>query len=158
MAERLPVAWVAAAIRSRDAELIGPYRHESLTRRGRRRIQLITASASGPRATPRLAYVAGIEDLADCIFELEVDEAPTTLSFSGGVLVQEPGRATAPEIKVRTTSRFLERWAAGEVDWDDGLADGEVTTEGPAEAWSRWLAATGYVLQYEPEDAGARVA
>jgi hypothetical protein len=49
------------------------------------------------------------------------------------------------------SSAFLDRWAAGEVGWNDGRARGEVIVEGPPAAWPRWLAATGYLLQVEPD-------
>ena len=98
----------------------------------------------------------GVGDLSACTFELVVDDESTTLSLASGVLEQEIGRAAAPELTVRTTSRFLARWAAGDVDWDDGLSGGEVATEGSAEAWSHWLAATGCVLRYEPRNASVR--
>ena len=52
---------------------------------------------------------------------------------------------------MRTNSAFLDRWAAGEAGWDDGRACGEVTVEGPPAAWPRWLAATGYLLQVDPD-------
>jgi DNA-binding HxlR family transcriptional regulator len=97
-----------------------------------------------------MSYVEGIDGLSDGEFELVVDEHPTTLRFSDGRLHQSPGRATAPELVVETTSRFLGRWATGEVDWDEGVAGDEVAVNGPPQAWRRWLAATGYVLRYEP--------
>jgi hypothetical protein len=52
---------------------------------------------------------------------------------------------------VRISSVFLDSWAAGEASWDDGRARGEVILEGPPAAWPRWLAATGYLPQVEPE-------
>jgi hypothetical protein len=60
-----------------------------------------------------------------------------------------------PELTVRTTKDFLDRWASGQATWDDGRASGEVTTEGPEQAWPRWLAATGYLLRVEPETTNA---
>jgi DNA-binding HxlR family transcriptional regulator len=103
-----------------------------------------------------MAYVEGIENLPDGEFELVVDGQPTTLRFSEGQLNQESGEAAAAELVIRTSSSFLERWAAGDIDWDGGVATGEVTVDGAAEAWRRWLAATGYHLRYEPETTGAR--
>jgi hypothetical protein len=55
------------------------------------------------------------------------------------------------ELIVRTSSAFLARWAAGEAGWDDGRASGEVIVEGIPAAWPRWLAATGYLLQVDPD-------
>jgi DNA-binding HxlR family transcriptional regulator len=98
-----------------------------------------------------VTYVDGIETLADGQFQLVVDNQPTTLHFAAGRLRQEPGAAAGPELLVRTTSAFLDRWAAGEADWDDGRASGEVVVEGPTAAWPRWLAATGYLLRVEPD-------
>jgi DNA-binding HxlR family transcriptional regulator len=102
-----------------------------------------------------VTYVDGIHTIADGRFQLVVDDRPTTLTFSNGHLSQEPGAAPDPELTVRTTSEFLDHWATGESDWDDGRATGEVTVDGPAEAWSHWLAATGYLLTISPEAADA---
>ena len=79
-----------------------------------------------------------------------VDGRPATLYFAAGRLRQEPGAAPGAELVVRTSSAFLDRWAAGEAGWDDGRASGEVIVEGPPAAWPRWLAATGYLLRAEP--------
>ena len=76
---------------------------------------------------------------------------PRPLYFTAGRLRQEPGAAPGAELVVRTSSAFLDRWAAGEAGWDDGRARGEVITEGPPAAWPRWLTATGYLLQAEPD-------
>jgi DNA-binding HxlR family transcriptional regulator len=103
-----------------------------------------------------MTYVEGIDALSDGEFELVIDGRPTTLRFTGGRLRQEAGAATAPELVIRTTSAFLDRWAAGDVDWDGGVADGDVTLDGSKEAWPRWLAATGYQLRFEPVGADAR--
>ena len=99
-----------------------------------------------------VTYVGGIQALADGQFQLVVDDRPATLYFAAGRLLQEPGAAPGSELLVRTSSAFLDRWAAGEASWDDGRARGEVIIEGstPA-AWPRWLAATGYLLQVQPE-------
>ena len=84
-----------------------------------------------------------------------MDDRPTTLHFSDGRLRQEPGAAPDPELIVATTSSFMDRWAAGESDWDSGRTAGEVTVHGPGRgsdrAWPRWLAATGYLLSIDAE-------
>jgi hypothetical protein len=98
-----------------------------------------------------VTYVAGIEALADGQFQFVVDGRPATLYFAAGRLRQEPGAAPGAELVVRTSSAFLDRWAAGEADWDAGRARGEVIAEGPPAAWPRWLAATGYLLRVEPD-------
>jgi len=107
-----------------------------------------TADGSGQQNFD-VTYVDGIQSLADGQFQLVVDERPATLSFTAGRLRQEPGA----ELLVRTSSVFLDRWAAGEAGWDDGRSSGEVIIEGPPASWSRWLAATGYLLRVEPDTA-----
>ena len=104
-----------------------------------------------------VTYVAGIESLADGQFQLVVDGRPATLHLTAGRLRQEPGAAPGAELIVRTSSAFLDRWAAGEAGWDDGRASGEVIAEGPPAAWPRWLAATGYLLQAEPDTTRERI-
>ncbi len=94
-------------------------------------------------------YVKGIDALADGDFGLVVDGQPTTLRFTRGQLEQIQGRPRHAKITVHTTSAFMDRWAAGDVTWDDGLASGEVTTTGSRREWEHWLAATGYLLSYE---------
>ena len=100
-----------------------------------------------------ISYVNGIQNLTDGQFQLVVDNQPTTLTFTSGQLRQEPGDAPNPELIVHTTSSFLDHWAAGESDWNEGRATGNVTLEGRAEdldtAWLRWLAATGYLLSID---------
>jgi hypothetical protein len=98
-----------------------------------------------------VTYVDGVDTLADGRFQLVVDDRPTTLHFAAGRLRPEPGAAPGPEHLVRTSSAFLDRWAAGEADWDDGHASDEVIVEDPAASWPRWLAATGYLLRVEPD-------
>jgi DNA-binding HxlR family transcriptional regulator len=100
-------------------------------------------------------YVGGIKTLADGQFRLVVDDQPSTMRFAGGRLSHKPGAAPGAELIVRTTSAFLDRWAAGEVGWDDGRASGDVIVDGPAAAWPRWLAATGYLPHVEPETSDA---
>ena len=61
-----------------------------------------------------VTYVDGIGALADGQFQLVVDGRPATLHFAAGLLRQEPGAAPGAELIVRTSSAFLDRWAAGE--------------------------------------------
>jgi DNA-binding HxlR family transcriptional regulator len=93
-----------------------------------------------------LSYVTGIEGLDAGEFELTIDDVPTTLRFANGHLAQTPGPAEQPELTVRTSAAFMDRWAAGTATWDDGLAAGHVNVAGPLESWQRWQAATGYLL------------
>jgi DNA-binding HxlR family transcriptional regulator len=95
-------------------------------------------------------YVDGIDALDDGEFELVIDGKATTLRFEAGHLLHVPGAAEDPELRVHTDSAFMERWAAGSASWDDGLQNGDVTVTGAATAWPRWLAATGYLLAFEP--------
>jgi DNA-binding HxlR family transcriptional regulator len=98
-----------------------------------------------------VTYVDGIDELEAGRFELVVDGHASEFSFSKGELHQRPGSAVDPELTVWTSSAFLDRWAAGDAGWDDGLATGEVMIEGREGSWLRWQAATGYLQSYEPE-------
>lgn len=98
-----------------------------------------------------LHYVEGIDALDDAEFGLVLDGNPTTLRFTGGHLDQSPGKPGHAELIVHTTSAFMDRWAAGHASWDDGLSTGDVTLTGAADAWERWLAATGCLLAHQPE-------
>ena len=98
-----------------------------------------------------LHYVEGIDALHDAELGLVVDGTPTTLRFSRGHLDQTAGAPADPILTVRTSSAFMDRWAAGTASWDDGRRSGEVTLDGPDRHWDTWLAATGYLLAYHPE-------
>jgi DNA-binding HxlR family transcriptional regulator len=100
-------------------------------------------------------YVDGIDALEDGEFGLVVDNRPSILRFSGGYLEQSRGQSADPLLVVRTSSEFMDRWAAGSASWEDGLESGEVELSGPPGLWHRWLAATGYLLSYRPEDDAA---
>jgi DNA-binding HxlR family transcriptional regulator len=94
-------------------------------------------------------YVKGIDALEDAEFGLVVDDVLTTLRFADGRLQHLPGEPERAELVVHTSSFFMKRWAAGDADWDEGVAAGDVTLSGDANHWPRWLAATGYLLTYE---------
>jgi DNA-binding HxlR family transcriptional regulator len=96
-------------------------------------------------------YVEGIDGLDDAEFGLTVDRKPTTLRFAGGYLEQTPGAPLAAKLVVTTTALFMDRWAAGELSWDEGVTAGEVILSGEPDAWPGWLAATGYLLRYDAE-------
>jgi hypothetical protein len=102
-----------------------------------------------------LHYVEGIDGLEDAEFGLSVDGNPSTLRFAGGYLEQTPGEAFAATLVVTTTAAFMDRWAAGELSWDEGVASREVVLTGDADAWPRWLATTGYLLRYQAEPTDA---
>jgi DNA-binding HxlR family transcriptional regulator len=98
-----------------------------------------------------LHYVEGIDALDDAELGLVVDGTPTTLRFSRGHLDQTAGTPADPILTVQTSRAFMDRWAAGTASWDDGLRSGDVTLDGPDRHWDTWLAATGYLLAYDPE-------
>jgi hypothetical protein len=100
-----------------------------------------------------IRYVDGIDALEDGEFGLVVDGRPSTLHFSDGHLDHRAGEPADPLLVVKTTGGYMDRWAAGQSSWDDGLACGEVQLSGPHKHWDRWLAATGYLLVYQIERA-----
>ena len=102
-----------------------------------------------------VTYVEGIAQLPDEEFELRVGDAVSSLSFHNGRLVQRTGSAPAPTLCVVTDEAFMQRWAAGDVNWDDGREEGEVELVGNPNAWPRFLAATGYLASYGPPERGA---
>ncbi len=97
-----------------------------------------------------VTYVEGIDQLDDEEFELRVGDTVSALSFENGTLTQRSGTAESPALVVTTGEAFMQRWAAGTVGWDDGRRDGDVKLKGDKKAWPRFLAATGFLLRYEP--------
>jgi DNA-binding HxlR family transcriptional regulator len=102
-----------------------------------------------------IGYVRGAEQIPDGSFELRIDGRPTALSFADRKLVQRPSAADDAELRIETNMAFLRRWAAGKQDWDAGMATGDVRASGPEGAWVHWLAATGYLISYPPEERSA---
>jgi DNA-binding HxlR family transcriptional regulator len=154
----------AAGVIARQPRSVGEGVEYALTERGRGLEEPLEAlrrwgvpflfdpTADGEREHEfDVSYVEGIDALTDGEFELVVDGRATRLSFAGGYLRQFPGHAAQPELVVSTSAAFFDRWAAGEIDWDEGVAAAEVNVEGPEASWPRWLAATGYLLRFEPE-------
>ena len=139
---------VVYALTDRGIELSEPL--EALRRWGVSYLADPAADGTGERAFD-VRYVEGIEMLDDLEFGFVVDEHPVTLRFSSGHLIQTNGAPAQPQLTVHTTSAFMDRWAAGTADWEDGRVSGEVRLDGPASAWNAWLAATGYLLKYSPE-------
>jgi hypothetical protein len=111
------------------------------------------AADGAQRQRFNIHYVEGIDELDDAEFGLTVNGSPTTLRFAEGHIEHIPGEPPAAELVVTTTAGFMDRWAAGESSWDEGVAAGEVILSGQTEAWPRWLAATGYLLRYGAEPA-----
>jgi DNA-binding HxlR family transcriptional regulator len=99
-----------------------------------------------------LSYVDGVERIPDGAFELVVGGKPTELRFHDGRLTQRPGTATDAEIAIDADATFPERWAAGELDWDEARAGGAVRVRGPKRSWLHWLGASGYLMRYPPGD------
>lgn len=160
-----------AAVVAREPGAVGAGVRYTLTDRGRgldgalRELRrwgvgfLADPTADGsPEQRFDVTYVHGIHSLTDGQFQLDVDDRPTALYFSDGRLRQQPGPAPDPELIVATTAAFMDRWAAGESDWDSGRTAGEVTVQTTDlgtdldRAWARWLAATGYLLSIDTEN------
>jgi DNA-binding HxlR family transcriptional regulator len=99
-----------------------------------------------------LRYVDGVEQIPDGAFQLAVDGKPAQLRFRDGHLTQRPGHARMPEVAIETDAAFVRRWAAGELDWEEGRADGAVRVKGPERSWVHWLGASGYLLRYPPAE------
>jgi len=99
-----------------------------------------------------LRCVDGVERIPDGVFQVTVDGEPTALVFSDGQLTQRPGPAAMAAVAIDTDTVFIRRWASGELDWDEGVADGEVRVTGPKSSWLHWLAASGYLLHYPPDE------
>ena len=97
-----------------------------------------------------VTYTRGVESLPDEEYELRVGAAVSTLTFSAGHLTQRAGPANAPALTVQTDAALMRRWAAGDVDWDGGRAEGAVTVTGDEDAWPRMLGATGYLREGRP--------
>ena len=107
--------------------------------------------SSDTTAIFNVSYVEQIELLPDEEYEWHIDGAITTLIFSQGNLRQRSGVAQSPAVIIYTSAEFMQRWAAGDIDWEGGLTEGSVQIEGQISAWRRMLAATGYNFRYEPE-------
>ena len=115
---------------------------------------LVDSTADGAeRHTFDVRYVDGIGALDDAEFGLIVDGHATTLRFARGRLEQTPGEPSDAALVVTTTAEFMDRWAVGDLSWDQGVAAGKVVLIGEVDAWPRWLAATGYLRRYDVEPA-----
>lgn len=77
-------------------------------------------------------------------YEWRIGDSVTALTIDGGTLHQKPGPADDPAVVVTGPLEFLQRWAAGETNWDKGRASGEIHVDGSDEAWDRMLLATAY--------------
>jgi DNA-binding HxlR family transcriptional regulator len=77
-------------------------------------------------------------------YEWRIGGSVVALTIAGQTLHQRPGPAADPAVVVTATLDYFQRWAAGETNWDEGRARGEVDVQGSAEAWDRMLLATAY--------------
>ncbi len=97
-----------------------------------------------------MSFVEGVDELPREEYEWRIGDALTALSIDRGKLSQSCEVAADPAVAVEAPPQFMERWAAGEIDWETGRKNGTVTVRGTDDAWHRMLAATGYVTGYEP--------
>ena len=77
-------------------------------------------------------------------YEWRIGDTVVSLTIDGQTLHQEPGPAEDPAVVVTAPADFLQRWAAGDTNWDIGRATGEVEVVGSDDAWDRMLLATAY--------------
>ncbi|GMQ85859.1 MAG: hypothetical protein BMS9Abin07_1427 [Acidimicrobiia bacterium] len=77
-------------------------------------------------------------------YEWRIGDTVVALTIEGQTLHQRPGPADDPVVVVTAPPDFLERWAAGDITWDEARANGEVEVDGSEEAWDRMLLATAY--------------
>lgn len=114
--------------------------------------QPVTAADDGVECFD-VSFVKGHDQLRDEEYEWRIDDQPIALHYEAGRLCRRRGAAHRPAVIATTTGEFMQRWAAGTTSWDEGRASGHVRVRGSNAAWSRMLAATGYVRDYPP-DAG----
>ena len=77
-------------------------------------------------------------------YEWRIGDSVVTLTIDGQTLHQRPGPADDPAVVVTASLEYFQRWAAGDTNWDQGRARGEVDVQGSDEAWDRMLLATAY--------------
>lgn len=77
-------------------------------------------------------------------YEWRVDGRSIYLTIDGRLLSQHREAVEPPVLVVTTSAEFMRRWAAGDTKWDAGRRSGDVTVDGPEDAWDRMLVATNY--------------
>jgi DNA-binding HxlR family transcriptional regulator len=77
-------------------------------------------------------------------YEWRIGTSVVALTIDRQTLHQRPGPAEEPAVVVTATLEYFQRWAAGDTNWDEGRARGEVKVQGSDEAWDRMLLATAY--------------
>ena len=98
-----------------------------------------------------VSFVVGHGRLSDEEYEWRIDDQPIALHYEAGRLCRRRGAAHRPAVIATTTGEFMQRWAAGTTSWDQGRASGHVHVRGSSAAWTRMLAATGYLRDYESD-------
>ena len=98
-----------------------------------------------------VSFVVGHGRLRDEEYEWRIDDQPIALHYEAGRLCRRRGAAHRPAVIATTTGEFMQRWAAGTTSWDQGRASGHVHVRGSSAAWTRMLAATGYLRDYESD-------
>lgn len=103
----------------------------------------LLADADTPRVFD-LSYEVPAELELDETYEWRIDGRSVGLTIDGQTLTQTNNSPSDAALIVETTTDFMRRWAAGDTNWDTGRKTGEVTIDGPEEAWNRMLVATNY--------------
>ncbi len=91
-----------------------------------------------------LAYAIPDDLALDESYEWRIDDEIVSLTIKGQILTLTRGPAAKPVLVLHTSHQFLQQWAAGERNWKAGRSSGDVTIEGPANAWDRMQIATNY--------------
>ena len=73
-----------------------------------------------------------------------IDGTPITLTSRGQTLAIRSGATAEPDLTLTTSFDFMRRWAAGDTNWDAGIAAGEVVIDGDNHTWETMLVATNY--------------
>jgi len=85
------------------------------------------------------------DDLAlDESYEWRIDDEVVTFTIDGPTLTLTRELASDPVLVLHTSHEFLRHWAAGERNWEAGRRSGDVSIEGPEDAWDRMQIATNY--------------
>jgi DNA-binding HxlR family transcriptional regulator len=91
-----------------------------------------------------MSYVVPAELGLSESYEWRIGATIVTLTVDGQTLRPRPGPAEDPAVVVTASPEFLQRWAAGETNWEEARARGEIQVVGSDEAWDRMLLATAY--------------
>ena len=103
----------------------------------------LLAEADDPRRYD-LSYEIPPELVLAEAYEWRIDGRPIRFTIDGHELTQYPSGDHEPALVVETSVEFMRRWAAGETNWSEGRASGDVSVDGSEEAWNRMLVATNY--------------